>query len=131
MLRIACCEGIEAGIEIVAPVHDAVLIHARISDIERDIERMRAIMAKASRIVLGGFELRTEAETFEYPRRFMDEDRGRVMWELIMKLLDMKQRNPNRGSVFRPSRGTKTDPVGYENRPRGSLSSLCLLLSTQ
>ena len=28
MLRLACCLGIERGVEIVAPVHDAVMIHA-------------------------------------------------------------------------------------------------------
>jgi hypothetical protein len=47
-------------------------------------------MAEASRIVLSGFELRTEAHLVRYPDRYMDEDRGRVMWTKVMALLDPK-----------------------------------------
>jgi DNA polymerase I len=59
MLRLACCLGIENGIEICAPVHDALLICAPVEGLAHDTEQMRAFMAEASRIVLGGFVLRT------------------------------------------------------------------------
>jgi hypothetical protein len=59
ILRLACCLGIENGIEICAPVHDAVLICAPSERLAHDVERMRTFMAEASRIVLGGFTLRT------------------------------------------------------------------------
>ena len=57
MLRLACCLATERGIEVCAPVHDAVLICAPLDRLEADVEAMRAAMAEASRIVLDGFEL--------------------------------------------------------------------------
>src|SRR6516164_6478268 len=60
MLRLACCLATERGIEVCAPVHDAVLICAPLDRLEEDIAGMRAAMAAASKIILGGFELRTD-----------------------------------------------------------------------
>ena len=86
MLRLACCIATEEGVEICAPVHDAVLILARIDQIDAAVNRMQAIMAEASRLVLGGFELRSDANLIRYPDRYMDE-RGKVMWDAIMRIL--------------------------------------------
>ena len=86
MLRIACCLATERGIEVCAPIHDAVLICAPLDRLDEDIARMRAAMAEASRAVLGGFELGTDVNIVRYPNRFMD-DRGRVMWERVCKLV--------------------------------------------
>jgi hypothetical protein len=47
-------------------------------------------MAEASRIVLNGFELGTDAQIVRYPDRYMDE-RGAVMWDRIMGLIDRQQ----------------------------------------
>ena len=60
MLRLACCLATERGIEVCAPVHDAVLICAPLDRLDADIAGMRAAMAEASRIVLNGFELGTD-----------------------------------------------------------------------
>jgi DNA polymerase I len=49
---------------------------------------MRAAMGEASRIVLGGFEIRTDVSVVRYPDRYQDA-RGRVMWEKVMRLLDL------------------------------------------
>jgi DNA polymerase I len=68
MLRLACILGTESGITIAAPVHDAILIEAGIDEIEDVTTRMRDIMQTASRIVLGGLELRTDAEIVRYPQ---------------------------------------------------------------
>jgi DNA polymerase I len=87
MLRLACCLGIERGVEICAPVHDAVLIKAPLDRLDHDIAVMREAMAEASRAVLGGAELRTEVDVVRYPDRFMDEDRGRVMWDRVQELI--------------------------------------------
>ena len=56
MMRIAACLGTEAGIEICAPVHDAFLIAAPLDRLDKDIKHMQAIMARASKIVIGGLE---------------------------------------------------------------------------
>jgi DNA polymerase I len=90
MLRLACCLATERGIEICAPVHDAVLICAPLDHLNTDIARMRAAMAEASRIVLGGFELTTDVHVVRYPDRYMD-DRGRVMWDRVTRLIATQQ----------------------------------------
>jgi hypothetical protein len=86
MLRLACCLGIEGGIEICAPVHDAVLICAPIERLDCDIATMRGAMAEASRVVLDGFELRTDVNVVRWPDRYMDP-RGARMWEHVIRLL--------------------------------------------
>ena len=48
-------------------------------------------MREASRIVLDGFELGTDAYVVRHPDRFMDE-RGTVMWRRVMTLLDRAER---------------------------------------
>jgi len=86
MLRLACCLATERGIEVCAPVHDAVLICAPLDRIEENIAGMRNAMAEASRAVLGGFELGTDAAMVLYPNRYMDA-RGQVMWDRVTRLL--------------------------------------------
>jgi hypothetical protein len=86
MLRLACCLATERGIEVCAPVHDAVLICAPLDQFEQDIAAMRAAMAEASRIVLTGFELRTDVMRMRYPDRFRDP-RGIAMWDKVIELI--------------------------------------------
>jgi len=86
MLRLACCFATERGIEIAAPVHDAVMITSSIDRLQHDIAVTQAAMAEASRIVLNGFELRTEAKIVRFPDRYSDA-RGAVMWARVMKLI--------------------------------------------
>jgi DNA polymerase family A len=90
MLRLACCLGTERVIEVCAPVHDAVLICAPLDRLEGDVARMREAMREASRIVLNGFELGTDAQIVRYPDRYMDE-RGAMMWDRVMKLIAERQ----------------------------------------
>jgi hypothetical protein len=87
MLRLACCLATERGIEVCAPVHDAVLICAPLDRLEEDITGMRAAMAEASRVVLAGFELRTDVQLrLRHPDRFQDQ-RGVQMWRHVMDLI--------------------------------------------
>ena len=93
MMRLAACLATERGIEVCAPVHDAFLIYAPLDRLDADIAAMRAAMAQASRVVLGGFELGTDASVVRWPDRYMDP-RGQVMWEQVMRLLgrsDLRQ----------------------------------------
>jgi DNA polymerase I len=87
MLRLACCLTIKRGVEVCAPVHDALVILSPLDRLEADIATTRATMAEASRVVLGGFEVKTDAKATRYPDRYMDEKRGRVMWERVMGLI--------------------------------------------
>jgi hypothetical protein len=92
MLRLACCLGTERGIQVGAPVHDAVLICAPLDCLDAEVARMQDAMCEASRITLGGFELGTDAIVVRYPDRYMDE-RGAVMWQRVMALLDRAEAN--------------------------------------
>jgi len=87
MLRLACCLATEHGIEVCAPVHDAVLIAAPMDKIDSEVLRMREVMKEASQVVLGGFELGTDSTVVQYPDRYMDE-RGKTMWDKVMALVD-------------------------------------------
>lgn len=87
MLRIAVIGLVEAGIQVCAPIHDAVLIEADTEEIDSVVERAREIMGRASRAILNGFEVRTEANIVRYPDRFEDE-RGGPIWNLLMETLE-------------------------------------------
>jgi hypothetical protein len=86
MLRIATCLGTERGVQICAPVHDAVLICGPLDRLDADIATMRAAMAEASRFVLAGFELATDVKVVRWPDRYMDP-RGRHMWDRVSSLV--------------------------------------------
>ena len=90
MLRLACCYATERGIEVCAPVHDAILICAPLDQLDQQIATTRACMAKASHAVLDGEELRTDVNVVRYPDRYMDP-RGAVMWQRVLELIDKKE----------------------------------------
>ena len=60
-MRLGCCLGVERGIQVCATVHDAVLIEVPLEDLDDQVEAMQEAMVEASRVVLDGFELRTDA----------------------------------------------------------------------
>jgi hypothetical protein len=91
MLRLACCLATERGVEVCAPVHDAMLICATLDQIDVAVAITRAAMAEASCIVLAGFELRTDANVVRWPDRYMDP-RGVRMWETVNKLVGAADR---------------------------------------
>ncbi len=93
MLRLACCLATERGIEVCAPIHDALLIEANADAIEQAVEACQAAMREASAVVLDGFELRTEAKIVCHPERYSDP-RGARMWELVGNLLAESQGVP-------------------------------------
>jgi DNA polymerase I len=93
MMRLACCFATERGIEVCAPVHDALMICAPLDRLDADIVTTRAVMADASRVILDGFELRTDVhrvpdiKRVRWLDRYMD-DGGQAMWDTVMAKLD-------------------------------------------
>ena len=77
-----------AKIDVCAPVHDAVLIEASLDEIDEVVDLSKEMMAKASRVVLGGFELKTDAEVIRYPERFQDKERGGDFWVEVNSVLN-------------------------------------------
>jgi DNA polymerase I-like protein with 3'-5' exonuclease and polymerase domains len=88
MLRLACCLATERGIEVCAPVHDALLIEAAAAEIDECVAELRGCMREASRVVLGGaLELGSDAKVVRWPERYIDT-RGEVMWATVTRLVD-------------------------------------------
>jgi len=85
MLRLACCLATERGIEVCAPVHDAMLICAPLETLDSDVAATRLAMTEAATIVLGGFPLGTDTQLVRYPDRYIDK-RGTVMWNRVISL---------------------------------------------
>jgi DNA polymerase-1 len=93
MLRIACIRMRLAGINLCAPVHDAVLIEAPEDQIEGAIEVAQECMVQASKDLLDGFALTSDADIFIYPRRFLDEG-SQSFWDEVMAILAEVKKTP-------------------------------------
>jgi hypothetical protein len=104
MLRLASIFTTEQGIEVCAPVHDALLVMAPIERIDEVVAATQQAMADASKLVLGGFELRSEVKTFAYPDRFTDP-RGESMWAKVWEIIEELER----------SGGADTGPAASQN----------------
>jgi DNA polymerase I len=112
MMRLAACFTVAAGVELVATVHDALVIEADASELEDAVRATQAAMDRASSIVLGGFVLRTEAKCIRHPGRFRDPRGG--LWDVVQRLVEDGGRVTNLG---RP--GTAGCPsMGQEGVPK-------------
>jgi DNA polymerase I len=87
MLRLAATMMVQKGINIIAPIHDAVLVEDSIDRIDNTVQMAQEIMSDASAIILAGFRLSSEAKIVRYPERYQDK-RGEDMWNLVMELLE-------------------------------------------
>jgi DNA polymerase-1 len=76
----------EDGIEVLAPVHDALLVGGAVGDIDEIVRSTKSCMDRASTLVLG-FAMRTDVKITRYPDRFIDP-RGAETWRFIMQLMD-------------------------------------------
>ena len=86
ILRLACIFATERGLNVCGPVHDALLIESAADEVTSAVATAREAMSDASRVVLSGFELRTEALQIISPSRFRDP-RGEGMWATINQVL--------------------------------------------
>jgi hypothetical protein len=87
MLRLAVSYAVEGGIQVVAPVHDALLIEAPLADLADHVAQTQAAMQRAGAEVLGGFQLGSDAKVVHYPDRYADE-RGVAMWDEVWGLIN-------------------------------------------
>ena len=86
MLRLACFLATEGGVEVCAPVHDALLIEAPLAELPEQVRRTQAAMEETSVVVLDGFRLRSEAKLTVAPDRYEDE-KGAAMWKLVWEVV--------------------------------------------
>jgi DNA polymerase-1 len=87
MMRLACIEATETGIELVAPVHDALVAVAPLEHLDEHVAHLKSIMQQASKAVLDGFEIFVDVKVFRYPDRYVPDDRGVKMWARVQELL--------------------------------------------
>jgi DNA polymerase-1 len=88
MLRLACCFGVERGVQVIAPVHDAVLIECLPKHVPETIRTMQTAMRQAGEVVLDGYSVRTDYRIVLYPQRYRDP-RGELMWNTTQRLLSV------------------------------------------
>ena len=62
------------------------------------MEELQARMREASRVVLGGLELGSDAVVVRWPGRYRDK-RGAVMWETVTRLVDRLGRPDDRNTA--------------------------------
>jgi len=104
MLRLAACLLVERGVGLCAPVHDAVLVEGPAADIEEVVAQTRAAMAEASRVVLAGFEIGTDAKVVRWPERYVDES-GAAFWDTVLRLAGAAPEFGNPADPLRDSYG--------------------------
>jgi DNA polymerase-1 len=87
VLHVASVLAERRGIEIVAPIHDAFLAETDADRAEEASAALDQVMRDASRIVLRGYELRTDCQTIGTGERYFD-DRGLAMWQTVTQLVN-------------------------------------------
>ena len=86
LLRLASIWAMEAGLDVGAPVHDALLLCAPLSEIEDQTRELERVMARASMEILDGVELRSETSITVPPDRY-DPEKGDELWESTLQAL--------------------------------------------
>jgi hypothetical protein len=112
MMRLAACFAVAAGVELVATVHDALVIEADASELEDAVGATQAAMDRASAVVLGGFVLRTEVKCIRHPDRFRDPRGG--FWDVAQRLLE----DAGRVSNLAQRSGGECPNMGHEGVPK-------------
>jgi len=85
MLRLGIILAQEGGVQVCAPVHDALLIEASANEIDQAVDASRKAMMQASELVLPGFPIRVEAKVYDWTTHFSDP-RGEVFWKKLWAL---------------------------------------------
>jgi DNA polymerase I len=92
ILHVASVLAERRGIRIVAPIHDAFVAEAEAPDAEEVSIALDRVMRDASRVVLRGYELRTDMQPIiRAGGRFFDK-RGLAMWTTVTELLAKLER---------------------------------------
>jgi hypothetical protein len=86
ILHVACILAERLGIEIVAPVHDALMAECDLDQVEHASYALDRVMRDAAAIVLRGYELPTDKQIIRPGQHYYDK-RGAEMWGAVEKLL--------------------------------------------
>jgi DNA polymerase-1 len=86
ILHVACVLAERRGIEIVAPVHDAIMAECALSDVDDVAVALDRCMRDAAAVVLQGYELRTDQQIIK-PGGYYFDDRGDKMFQTVNSLI--------------------------------------------
>jgi DNA polymerase I-like protein with 3'-5' exonuclease and polymerase domains len=92
ILRWAAVYAVEAGVEVQATVHDALVVGGATERAEKIVKAARDCMDRASEMIIG-FAMRTDSKIVKYPDRFSDP-RGVATWKIITGLLNEVENEP-------------------------------------
>lgn len=86
VLRVCVTALEEAGFQVVAPVHDAVMVELNEHNWESELSETRQIMASASQAVVPGVVVRTDVDVTMPGEHFVD-GRGTEVWDLVAPVI--------------------------------------------
>ncbi len=72
MMRLATSFGMQAGVQICCPVHDAFLIEAPVDEIDETVRAMQEAMSRAASAVLGGPTIGSDVKIVTHPDHYQD-----------------------------------------------------------
>jgi hypothetical protein len=87
VLHVACIIAERRGIEVMAPVHDAIMCEADAGAAEDAAIALDRVMRDASAVVLRGYEPPSDKQIVEHGKSFFDK-RGAEMWETVTRLVN-------------------------------------------
>jgi DNA polymerase-1 len=86
ILHTACILAERRGIEVIGPVHDALMVETDLYRVDEISAALDRVMRDASNVVLRGYELPTDVQIIRPGERYFD-DRGVEMWKTVERLL--------------------------------------------
>jgi len=90
ILHVACILAERRRIELVAPIHDALLAEGPLDQAEELSLELDRLMGDAAATVLRGYRLPTDFQIIRPGQRYYDE-RGEAMWNTVTKLLARRE----------------------------------------
>ena len=91
ILHVVCVLAERRGIEVVAPVHDAIMAEGPAGQVEELSTELDRVMGDAAAVVLRGYRLPTDRQIIRPGERYFD-DRGEAMWTTVTRLLAKLER---------------------------------------
>src|SRR5262245_52365960 len=91
IMRLATIYIIDSELELCAIIHDAFMILSPADRIDDDMLSLGECMRRASRVVLGGFELRLDPKVILHPDRYEADRRSRQQWEDLIRRAEQKE----------------------------------------